>query len=446
MATGIHDVVRALQSIFTSRADLAARETGFVRRSSKFTGSRCLQTLTFGWLQNPKATLNELAQTATSLGTPMSPQGVDQRFGPRAAAFLERMLHEAVLRVISTDPVAIPLLQRFSGVCLLDSTILTLPAVFASAWPGYCREGAEAGIKAQVRLNLLDGNLTGPFLSPANCNDQKGAIHKVALPPGTLRLADLGFFSLESLKQMSQQGVYWLTRVQVETRLIDAANRVWSLAEFLKAQSGDRIDVPMFLGRTHRLPCRVLAMRVPASVAAKRRRRLLRRDRDRGSSHRHRPHGRKVHPDRWALAEWNFYVTNIPNEMLRVEEAWVLARCRWQIELLFKLWKSEGHIDESRSKAPWRILCEIYAKLLGMVVQHWVLLIGCWSHADRSLVKASRTMRMHALSLAAVLSFGPLVYRILLNVRRCLASGCRVSRRRRGPPTHQLLLDLPKAG
>lgn len=446
MANTLHEVARGLQSLFTTCADLLAWQTGFVQRQSKFSGSRCAQTLTFGWLQNPNATLTELAQTSTSLGAAISPQGIDKRFGPRAAVFLQRLLQEAVLRVISADPVAIPLLRRFNGVCLLDSTVMTLPAEFAAAWPGYRVAGAQAAMKAHVRLNLLDGALSGPFLTPACVADQRGTLPKQIMPKGALRLADLGYFSLDSLKHMSQQGVYWLTRVQVSTHLVDSSGKLWTLAEFLKAQTQDRIDVAMFLGKDHRLPCRVLAVRVSAQVANKRRRRMLREDKRRGRSHVHRARGQKVHPDRWAMAQWNLYVTNIPQEMLSLEEACVLMRCRWQVELLFKLWKSEGHVDESRSQKPWRILCEIFAKLLGMVVQHWVLLVSCWSQPDRSLVKAARTIRTHALTLASVLSVGPLVYRILDNMRRCLAHGCRINRRRRDPPTYQLLLSLPESG
>ena len=47
-----------------------------------------------------------------------------------------------------------------------------------------------------------------------------------------------------------------------------------------------------------------------------------------------------------ATATWTIVVTNVPRELLNVEEAMLLARLRWQIELLFKLWKSHGGIDE----------------------------------------------------------------------------------------------------
>jgi hypothetical protein len=433
-------IAHHLASLFTATADLQARETGFVQRQSKLGGSEMARTLVFGWLHQPQATLEELAQFAAGLGVSISPQGLDQRFGPRAAAFFERLLHEAVLRVIGADPVAVPLLQRFAGgVCLLDSTSITLPAAFASVWRGCgVKPGKDgAGIKLQVRLNLLDGTLTGPFIYPGCAADQGVERKMPPLAAGALRLADTGFFSFDTLQQMNEQKVCWLTRLKRDNRFRDASGRMWSPAAFLTEQKGDTVDVPIVLGgRRHRLPCRLIALRAPAAVVAKRHERLRKEVRRRG----------KVHPDQWLLAKWTFYVTNIPTERLSVSEAWILARCRWQIELLFKLWKSEGRVDESRSEKPWRILCEVYAKLLGMVVQHWLLLLACWPHPDRSLVKASRTVRSSVWALALALPQRQLVYGMLINLRQCLTRGCRVNRRRRAPPTHQLLLELAEAG
>ena len=112
-------------------------------------------------------------------------------------------------------------------------------------------------------------------------------------------------------------------------------------------------------------------------------------------------------------------------------EALVLARARWQIERLFKLWKSHGHIDASRSGQPWRVLCEVFAKLL----------LGGWAAPDRSLVKAAQTIRQHALHLASALACPTLLSRAIGVVQRCLAAGCRLNRRKTKPNTYQLLLD-----
>jgi Transposase DDE domain len=109
---------------------------------------------------------------------------------------------------------------------------------------------------------------------------------------------------------------------------------------------------------------------VPQEVAATRRRR---------SRETARKKGRQMSTTRLALAAWTLLVTNMPGDRLTLRESLVLARVRWQIELLFELWKSHGRVDESRSTKPWRILRAVYAKLLAMLVQHWVFLVSCWA-------------------------------------------------------------------
>jgi sulfur relay (sulfurtransferase) complex TusBCD TusD component (DsrE family) len=98
-------------------------------------------------------------------------------------------------------------------------------------------------------------------------------------------------------------------------------------------------------------------------------------------------------------------------------------------------------VDESRSTKPWRILCEVYAKLLAMLVQHGVFLVSCWASPNRGLVKAAQTVQKHALHLAS--TFGSLrgLLTALSTVQRCVAAGCRMNRRKKHPNTYQLLFN-----
>jgi hypothetical protein len=438
----IQDVAAALVDVFTAVADRAAHASGLVQRESKLSGEAFVQTLTFGWLGRPDATLNELAQTAASLGVNITPQGIEQRFGPQSAACLQQVLQEAVRRVITADPVALSVLQRFpGGVCLLDSTLIALPDALSAHWPGCggtSPADGRAALKVFARWNLLNGELHGPFLHAGRVADKTCDKALEPLAAGTLRLADLGFFSLDRFQEFNAQGVYWLTRMQPGTVVYDTEGVASSLADFLRRQTKAVVDVSVALGVHHRLPSRLIAVRVPPAVAEKRRERLRKQQTRKGR--RYPPES-----DPWVLTEWTVYATNVPADRLSVDEALVLGRCRWQIELLWKLWKSEGRIDESRSTKPWRIVTEVYAKLLGMVVQHWLLLTGCWSFADRSLRKACRTIRVHSLNLAIVLPHRHLVHQTLQTVQRLLQSGSRIGKRKRHPPNHELLRRFNEA-
>jgi hypothetical protein len=105
-----------MQGVLTEAADVIGRKTGFIKRFRKLSGSGFVQTLVFGWLSNPDSTVEELCQTAATLDIDISPHGLNKRFTPEASDFLQKVLESAVSQVISNDPVAIPLLQRFNGV------------------------------------------------------------------------------------------------------------------------------------------------------------------------------------------------------------------------------------------------------------------------------------------------------------------------------------------
>lgn len=436
----IPQVAEAMQTVLTTTADEVARETEFVQRKSKMGGAAFAQTLTFGWLENPQATLEELCQTAAALDVTITPQGLDQRFSASAAQCLQKVLEAAVDEVIASEPVAIPILQRFNGVYLDDSSTVTLPDELAEVWQGCggsTEKGISAALKLQVRLDYAQGTLRGPFLQHGKTQDRKSPLQQMPVAARSLRIADLGYWSLAVLERIADQGGYWLSRVQVQTAIYDPHGKKWGPVELLRTMTHTELDMPVKLGVQRRLPARLLAVRLPQEVAEKRRRRLREEARSRGQT---------VSKRRLALADWNTFVTNVPVELLSLHEALVLARTRWQIELIFKLWKSHGEIDEWRSRKPWRILCEVYSKLTAMVVQHWILLICCWRYPDRSLFKAAQTIRKHVMNLVCAANSTQELSKALEIIQRCLLVGCRINKRKTKPHTYQLLMSLSDGG
>src|SRR5262245_28118428 len=135
----IPQVAAAMQTVLTDVADQAGRETNFIHRQVKLPGSTFTQTLTFGFLADPDATVEALAQTAATLAVQIRAQGLDERFSEEAAACLEQVFAAAPQQVISADPVALPLLSRFATVQVQDSSTITLPKALADVWFG-CAE------------------------------------------------------------------------------------------------------------------------------------------------------------------------------------------------------------------------------------------------------------------------------------------------------------------
>ena len=437
--TTIPQVATAMQDVLTTIAEQAGRATRFVQRASPLTGATFIQTLVFGFLANPTPTLEELAQTAATLGVDVSPQALDQRFTPAAAACVEEVLHRTITHVISAEPVAIPILDRFTAVYVQDSSTIVLPDALAEVWRGCggrTTEHTAAALKLQVRLELRSGQLEGPELQDGRASDHEPVLSSV-LPAGSLRLADLGYWSVDDMAAMDAQQVFWLSYLQAATAVYDQDGQRWAVQALVEAQATAEVDIPIQLGARHHLPARLLAVRVAQEVVDQRRRRLRAEAKRKGQA---------VSAARLALAAWTLVVTNVAPEMLSVREGLVLARTRWQIELLFKLWKSHGRIDEVRSAKPWRVLCEVYGKLLAVVVQHWLFLVSCWAYPDRSLMKAAQTVRKHALHLAAAFGDSALLSRAIATIQRCLRAGCRMNSRKKHPNTYQLLLDLTTDG
>lgn len=149
-----------IQDFFNrSEIEAVARRTKFVQRFSLLNGFIFLQALIFTFLDDPEATLDNLAQACADLGVEIRVQGVDQRLNAYTLAFLKEMLSRAMLQFQNHSPLPLPILQQFSAVNLLDSTVLTLPAHLAVEFPGCGGDGPPASLKVQLQLEFLKGNL-----------------------------------------------------------------------------------------------------------------------------------------------------------------------------------------------------------------------------------------------------------------------------------------------
>jgi hypothetical protein len=245
-------------------------------------------------------------------------------------------------------------------------------------------------------------------------------------------LEDMGFFSGERLQEYTEQGVYVLTRVPAWTAVFDERGRRLDLVQLLRKAPGDALELPARILHQFKQPVRLLAVRLPEREAEQRRQRVRQEARQRG---------RPVSQKKLDLCEWNILITNAPAELLRLREAGAVRRVRWQVELVFKVFKSEGHIDETRSACPCRVLCELYAKLLGMVVQQWALLAAGYEVLRHSARRAARRVRRLARRLLEGARRPEALAAAVARLARALRR-CRIVHRKADPSTLDRLTDL----
>jgi len=427
-----------MQTVLTTAAEQADSKLHYTKRPdrAKFSASTLVQTLVLGWLAHPDATVEQLSQSAARVGVEASPQAIDQRFTFATAKLLQSVLESSLEHSISSDGVAIPILQRFTAVRLHDGTTITLPKELRQYWAG-CGGRTEArtaaALKCGVQFDLLSGELTALDLVSGRTHDGALPCQQAPLPAGSLRLADLGFYNLQRLAELQRAQVYFLSKLRPTTTLSAPGLPFMQLASFVAEQASSGYDGWVVISKQHQLSARLLIEPVPQEVADQRRRRIRREAREKGQT---------ASASALFLAAWTILITNAPEELLRVKEALILARARWQIELLFKLWKSHGQIDTWRTEKVERILCEVYAKLLSMLLQHWMLVIGCWNYADKSLTKAAAVVRDHACELASAQARAERLSEVLETIQRVLKRTARMNTRHKHPNTYQLLLAL----
>jgi len=418
MSTSLQELAAILQQLLIIDANHLGRTSGFIQRQRKLTGASFVQALVFGWQANPRASLEDLCQAACASGVTISPQGLQDRLNERGAAFLKQVLARSLHYLVQAEAGSIDFLKQFKGVYLQDSTTIPLPANLVSEWQGNGNQvGASAALKVQTVLDYQQGQL-GIQLVHARQHDCP--LQTTDLPPGALRLADTGYFKVKVFQNLNQREVAWVTRVPASVGV--------SLATWLAHQEQAVMDTPLEL-TAQRLACRFIAVRVPQAIAQQRRDRAVADAKDRGKS---------LRPETLALCDWTVIATNVPPHRLTVDNALLLLRLRWQIELIFKLWKQTHALHDWHSARPAQVLCELYAKLLLIVIQHWLLLLGCWDEPQRSLFKAVQVLRKHAFHLLTVLpdlvALLEALTTILPSLRRCL-----IQKRRARPATFQLL-------
>ena len=378
--------LQQLQILFGDIAQKIAIETDFIQRERKITALGWLLATVLGWMNNKNGTLETISANFEQQGVKITEQGISKRFTPQAVDFLKQLIAHACMLLVCTNGEILPLTRRFNGVFVEDCSTVRLPSDLVGTLPGCGGSGSEekgAAIKTFCRVELTAGNFSEMIFDSGKTPDIKLANRAKPLPRGSLSLKDMGFFDLERLRRETAAGIFWITRIPAGT-LIEVDGVQQSIGKFLSTCKEDRIDIQAFLGK-ERLPMRLVALRVPEEVIKQRRARMEKQAKKKakkkakkggkGGTKKAKKKGDPVSQERLYLSTWTVCATNLSASEYTADEVYTLYRIRWQIELVFKLWKSEGGVASSHGKTGNRCLCEFLAKVLGQIIANWLMLL-----------------------------------------------------------------------
>ena len=367
------------QSLNESDIEQTAKETGFVKRKSPLMGRHFLEALMFGNLQSIPASLNDLAAYLyEEHQIEISKQGLDDRINEHAVSFLKSLLKKEMNSKLDLSSVN-SLTSHFSSIRIKDSTRWNLPDNCSQKYKGHggCRANSKSMISLQFDYDLLSGNFLDLSLTSGTRNDQRDSKEvKDNIYENELHLRDLGFATIGYMKNIEEKGAYFLNKMSLQFKVYDIKKKkeidFRAIHKKMKQHNLMCIEKEVVVGSQEKLPCRIIISKAPQDVYKSRIDQAEKKGKKRGYQL------SKSYKER---ASMNIYLTNASQESLPKESIMDIYRIRWQVELMFKVWKSLTNINKLHKVKMVRFEVQLMAKLI-WILTNWKVffLVNHWVH------------------------------------------------------------------
>ena len=353
-----------------------ARETGFIVRKRKINPKAFLEKMIFLRLECPHSSLEDLVYEFYKSDMPLSKQALHKKFNPAGVDFVQKVLAQLLDHAMREQKISLGKLPGVHTVQVVDSSEIRLNNALKARCPQVRNQGAA--IKLQTLMDVVSHQVLSLETRPSQEPDQgyKAYLHHVQA--GDLFITDLGYFCIDSFKEIHRKKGFFLSRYFKQTQVYDLnTDAPLDLRMTLSQVQGDTLDLPIALGAS-KFPCRLVAVKLTPEAYQKRVKNLK-------EKRRQDPRLKVNQGDR--LNSWTIFVTNLPLSV----EAEVFLRLyslRWQIELLFKMMKTFLYLRKVDAVHPHRSAISVYVSLIAMTLLS--LVATTVVEQEISLYKASK--------------------------------------------------------
>ena len=347
---------------------LIAVKSGFYKRSSKMLPSKFFDILLNGASFNGQCSLGQLCSEASlTHEVSITKQALDDRFDETAVSFVKGILDEVLSNQIEA-PLDDRFLEKFKKVKIKDATRFDLPKRLKEYFPGFGGQvTSEAGAAIQYEFDLKTRKLYDLDITSALKNDIQDAKEKTDdIESGDLIIRDLGYFSSKVVNVIIEKEAFFLSRLRTKMDVFDENQQevcFKKLYGHMIKCNKTRHTMQATIGNKEQIPVRLFIEIISEKVYQER---IRKREKE------CKKKGNKMTEEFKARARFTIMITNVPEEDLPVENIYELYKTRWQIELIFKTWKSIMGINNIHPMKYHRLMCLLYTKFILFLVNSQV--------------------------------------------------------------------------
>lgn len=373
-----------------------ARESGFVTNSSKLSGFNFLDLLLFSKFDNEMLSLNDLSvQSADKHNVSITKQAINERFSAKSVGFIKLIIEKFITEHLERDE-KIDFLSHFERVRIKDSTCFQLPESMKDKYAGSGGASSKSAIRIQFEYDYKTGEVVVLSITEFNHQDKTDAAESIDnINEKDFIIRDLGYVAIDVLRRTEKKKASFLNRLHTGTHVFEKdKNDEFVKLDFAKARRYMKkngltyLDKTAYIGATDKYKVRLVIEEIPEEKTEERIRKAQKEAKKKK---------RTLTKEFKSRAALNLFVTNIDDDILPVSNVRSLYRLRWQIELMFKIWKSVGNISKVKKMKVERFETYLYAKLLWLMINWrilWQIQIQLWKEKGilLSFIKAHKTM------------------------------------------------------
>lgn len=332
--------------------------------------------LLFNASSHVNKSLNSLSiEMKQNFNIDVTKQGLHERFTEKAVLYLKSILSQ--LCFVIDKPIDEGWFGYFNNIYIKDSTKFVLPEEYAQIMPGFGGVSSKSAACIQYEYDLKTGSVHDLNITSANRPDTRDARDtQDNIKPNDLVIRDLGYYSTDVIRNFIEKEAFIISKLNTKTLVYEMKNNKYELIEFgklyrwMKKNKILQIEKEVYIGVKTKLPIRLIIEIVPDEVFAKRMNKINKYN---------KRMGRTTSNDYAERARLNLIITNILCETIQAKAIIALYHVRWQIELVFKIWKSTFGLHKIRKMKYHRWLSVLYAKLI-LIVIYWQTIMPARSY------------------------------------------------------------------